>query len=392
MHRKIQILILVLLLAGIMSLSSCLRPEGTTSIDSLDPIDTRSQEEILEEIFAQTDGPVVVQVFNPRGPFLFQSDLASMWNAPHVLNVMAASIIHWIDISADNSLSMIGLYYPDLDPEAISVGRWFEDKSECCVNRAEYERLLADPQSGFSGIGDTITYTEPELVLSPGMFVQAPEQVSVALTVVGIVDNEGAYAGVSYGIRHVYALFDTVNSMLANYKPDNEFLDCKTDRDAYILTAASEEIEGMLFYQENIAQGGAVLRCAEDKTYTAAEWYSLFQSLPCNAGYTVEVTLDSGKNYADFIGYMRSLQFSERSAKDVEDRRIESIERTYAYYEEQLLTRTSKEKADAWLSETLNSFRQNPTIARLIELDELDVWYACNFKAPYVIHPLRVEE
>ena len=51
-----------------------------------------------------------------------------------------------------------------------------------------------------------------------------------------------------------------------------------------------------------------------------------------------------------------------------------------------------KKEWDDFLSAQLAALEQDPLVTQLIEIGELDEWYACVSVAPYVVHPLRVEE
>ena len=130
----------------------------TTDAEAIDPNeDLRARDARLAALFAETDGPVVVQFINYKAVCL-PGQIAKFWNAPHVMNVICTALVHWLDTSEEGSLSMIGQYWPDLDPAVIAEGRWYETDRECCLNRAEYERLLADPDAHFTGFGDSVVY------------------------------------------------------------------------------------------------------------------------------------------------------------------------------------------------------------------------------------------
>jgi len=393
--------------------------EADAALDS-DPSDTRSQDEILEELFAQTDGPVVVRLV-PGAPILYkETAYPQLLNQPHVLDVLFVSIVHWLDISEDGSLCMIGQYFPDLDPAAISEGRWYEDETECCVNRAEYKRLLADPESGFTGIGDTVTYTEPDFHLPANttnlvLFQYDMEHtdpqawkdkenfgvisyivpISKSFTVVGVVEDEGEYADPAFGVHHVYALTDTVGEMLANYRENlayNSF-NSRLDLAIYQPTVIGSSISGAAVYRPDPNDPDAPqIRCAEDQLYPEAEWDALFQNAICNAGYIVEVTLDSGKGYAAYAATYRSNRYHAQTAKHVEDLRLQSIEGAYETYEYHLEKGWSEERARYLLEDHLARLEKDPTISRLEELGEdLEKWRICA-KCGTRVRPLRVEE
>ena len=421
--------IICLAFAGLLLLlSSCqTRPvdrggsgSETTVAQIPEATDIRSQEEILEEIFAQTDGPVVVRLV-PSTPILYkETAYPQLINQPHVLDVLFVSIVHWLDISDEGSLCMIGQYAPDLDPAVISEGRWYETEDECCVNRAEYERLLADPESGFTGLGSKVTYTEPDfhLPLLGGRLIQYenmdPRELEAMIklgrltyvvpaqktfTVVGIVGEEGEYSDPAFGVHHMYTLTDTVGEMLVNYRYDyfNEY-DSRLDLAIYAQTQAAEKMPGTAVYRPDSEQADTPqIRCADDKYYTEEEWESIFWDLPCNAGYTVEVTLDSGKSYAAYMAAYRSNRYYAMTAKGLEELRLGNIERAYETYDETMKKiengqKLSERSAKILLEDTLARTVQDPTIQRLLDLGEaLDAWRVC-MKGCVSIHPLRVEE
>ena len=165
------------------------------------------------------------------------------------------------------------------------------------------------------------------------------------------------------------------------------------DEEVYSITSLAWKIEGIAFYKPDPDREGKVLiRYADDKIYTEDEWMDLFYNLPCNAGYFVKVTLDSGKNYADYAEYYRLQQFSDMTVTTIEERRITGNKSNEEYLEEHL------KKYPHLLPEAVEKLRAqlapkeiNPTVARLIELGDTDEWRYCN-KAPFIIHPLRVEE
>ncbi len=395
---------LCLACAVLLLLPACrTRPTDTPTAD------TRTQDEILEELFAQTDGPVIVQLIG-RSPYLFQDELALIWNAPHVINVIGTSYVHWLNDSEDASLTMIGQYDVDLDPAAVVEGRWYETDTECCVNRAEYERLLADPESGFTGIGDTVTYSEPEMQQRPGArigSVKIPPAIVKQYTMVGIVEDCAPYDNTeAYAIHHMYTTVGGVTAMMANYTNNNLVYRSNIDGRAYWNARITKKQNGPVVYKEDPEhEGKALFRCADERIYTEDEWREQYLDTVCNAGYTVEVTLDSGKNYADFVEFMRLTQFKEEPVRELLNMLEEMRKESYKVYEEQLKpavdprdgtliekTEEQKAKVEAWLVENLSNLEPDATTAYLQEIGELDEWFRCNGNTPYVLHPLRVEE
>ena len=379
--------------------------EADAALDS-DPAGTRSQDEILAELFAQTDGPVVVQLIG-RSPYLFQEDLAPIWSAPHVINVLGTSYVHWLDDSEENSRTMIGQYAVDLDPADVIEGRWYETDSECCVNRAEYDRLLADPTSGFAGIGDTVTYTEPKKTVSGVSYVKQKSPVSKEFKIVGLVKDSDPYdSTAAYAIHHIYTTVDGVTAMMANYSSSNTNAFSDVDKRAYWSARIAQTQTSAVVYKEDPDRPGKVLfRGAEDRIYTEDEWMAQYRDTVDNAGYTVEVTLDSGKNYADFAEYWHLKQFTEEPAGERLNTLEEMRQGALEDFEEHWLTPQYTEygtpivisdeimnKAKLRLEETLASLVPDATTAYLQEIGELDEWFRCNGNVPYVLHPLRVEE
>ncbi len=400
-------------------LSACQTRPTDAPAETVDPNeDLRTRDARLAALFAETDGPVVVQFINYKAVCL-PSQIAKIWNAPHVMNVICTSLVHWLDISKEGSLSMIGQYLPDLDPAAIAEGRWYETENECCLNRAEYERLLADPDAHFTGIGDSVTYTENSTYSNPwiGGFtyesLQKDERgreiiassaiapISKTFTVVGIVGDEGKYADPAYGIHHMYALTDAVEAMLANYKDGVMGAESELDLEVYkpSTTMASLFVGSVVYKTDPENPDQVLLRSTADKIYTEEEWMENFYELPCNAGYTIEVTLDSGKNYQDFVDYYRSKLFMEMSVEEMEGQRQKSNANKVIRLEEELQKigipgRTDKyaKEMEAKLRAAFAPAEMESTIAQIYMLNEQKEWYICTGTAPYVIHPLRVGE
>ena len=310
---------------------------------------------------------------------------------------------------------MIGLYLPDLDPSAISEGRWFENESECCLNRAEYERLLADSGAQFHGIGDTVTYTEPITQLGEFFNARTVDPISKQYTVVGIVEKEGIYANEAYGIRHVYAHTDSVASMLVNYRHDVVKFESRLDHEAYEATRFLSSL-GPQQFDKSFKSGKLIayridsdnedsiqIRVPNNRVFSEEEWRSIFQKMPCNAGYTIEVTLNSGKNYAEFADYWRVKSLTGMSMAENEEIRIQGIDLLHEEYEERtnppdhngnpvILSAENKNMWDAWLEEHLHRQEQDPLVKELIECDELNQWYVYKTYYCVTLRPLRVEE
>ena len=102
------------------------------------------------------------------------------------------------------------------------------------------------------------------------------------------------------------------------------------------------------------------------------EWNSYFENIPVNAGYVVEITLDSGKNYAEFMEYRAIAMAEPQTARAMYDR-------AYAGYEDTV-------------SKGIKNPQLNiPQVLQEIAADgELDEWVVVSATPGVVIRPLRV--
>ena len=355
--------------------------------------------------FFTYDGPVVVQVAAPE-PLLTQKQLGILLELPHVLNVIPISIAHWLDASDEGSLCMIGLIEKNRIPEHLEEGgRWFRNPSECCVNQMEFIRLKNDPALHFRGLGDTVTYTEPEIVPDADYLGVMPEPISRTFTVVGVVEIEPQYDMSSFGRHHVFTTIDAVESMLGNYDyPGTEYRKSREDLAAYRPSAVAAARSGYAVYQPDPDHEGQMrFRDAEDRVYTEAEWRRLYAAQTVNAGYRIEVTLEHSRYYEDFADRLRKLQFSTSILQEPEDARRALTAQAHAQYAEYTkpdvvngveipISDEERAKYDAWLAATLAKLEPDAAYTRLAELGELNDWFLCRFKPPYVVLPLRVEE
>ena len=102
------------------------------------------------------------------------------------------------------------------------------------------------------------------------------------------------------------------------------------------------------------------------------EWNAYFENLPINAGYVMEITLDSGKNYAAFLEYRAAAMAEPQTAKTM-------YERVYKSYEKAI--------ADQVKVARLNM----PQILEEIAADgEIDEWVVIGPTPGIEIRPLRV--
>ena len=347
------------------------------SAASYDPAEGISYEEYLTTV----DAPIVVSFERISGalPLLELERAASLWNAPHVIDVNYPVLLHWLGDSIEESTLMIGQYENALKPEQLEEGRAWKGMTECCVNRALYDKLLADPEAAFSGLGDTATAAEIiyDFVYDPNLGTRVPKKIRSrterSLTGVGIVSDEGAFSDPSaYGNYHLYLHLDMTESLLDQHRnrtTDNIF-DTQNYMPARHLAAMKQE--AVLFWRDSPEDPGRVeLRLPGRSTISPEEWDARAAGIPVNAGYLVEVTLDSGRNYSEFLEYYTEMRF----------RTLTSARKVFDYQWANYQTRLEDDpNAQLILSQVLEE---------IYEDDELDDWY-CSSLSPYVIRPLRI--
>lgn len=210
----------------------------------------------------------------------------------HVLDVRFTGLYHWLDTAEDSSLVMIGMLPRDRDTYAVAEGRWYGALHECCLNRPYYDALLADPTSGFTGIGDSITVAEPVLKISSYPRVRT-------FTVTGIVDDEKQYAdsGV-YGKYHIYASIDDISVFFIDYSfQSNNY----PAYDYAMYNPAQVKYASGVFAIRQDPGGQWKYRTQDGEILDRDGYGRLLESAAINAGFSVEIQLDSSEAVEEFI-------------------------------------------------------------------------------------------
>lgn len=239
----------------------------------------------------------VVSVRDINRPIYRLANTDFLWNYPYVRDVRFTSLLHWLDVNPESRTCLIAL---PLESRTDGVtGRWPETRGECCVNRAYYDALLADG-SGFDGLGSSITLEEtapPDLKKSESSSGRAMDAV-----VVGIVEEEGAYASPElYGTYRIYATMDDVSCFFIDY--NNATAASPNDTRMYQPAILQERLGIRLFCED----GEKLLYMDEDgKLYTEEELCARLSEAPANAGFTVEVELDSADRVDEFLRELRA--------------------------------------------------------------------------------------
>ena len=335
-----------------------------------------------EEYLMSVDTPIVVEVrpgYIYSRPCISTADYAFLWDAPHVTNVFFPTLIHWMGSEKSGYTVLIGQYPKALDGEALAEGRWYASMDECCVNRAEYDRLLNDAESGFSGLGDSIPVTQSVYNYAyseaQGKWVPTTVRgtVSQELTVVGIVEDEGIYADEeAFETHHVFVHTDMLTRLVGMYPSQSEN---ELDNDRFLINRIIRDLaieSGAVCWQGSIEDPASIrYRLVGNQTLSIAEWDAHLEGIPINAGYTVEVTLDSGKNYAEFAQYMFERRFTDRTAE----------ESYQALWENYLQSMEEHPESEA-------VFSAAPVTVELHENGESNDWYMCG--GCHYVRPLRI--
>ena len=386
--------------------------------DGYDPASGMTYEEYLTTI----DTPIVISVERFVGsiPLLeyeltrepASSYIKAFRNAPRVTDVSFPTLLHWLDnfcgeqimqfpkefierngihrkdvqyAPMEKATLMIGQYQSALKEEQIGEGRKWTDMRECCVNRALYEKLLAYEKAEFTGLGDIITVTETlyrrgvmRETKKEGLNVLPVDKTIHEYTVVGIVEDEGEYANTdAYGFFHIYAPLDMVKNLIAKHD---------TQRPFYVDTAMYQI--GQIFQEQKMPGEGVMgvycrpsaedptkleLRLSGSRIIPEEEWLALFEDAQVNAGYTMEITLDSGKSYAEFAEYFSSYQNagSTSPARNM----YNTIYKTY--------------EKNVEIGAENPQLNMQMVLQELEEAEELDDWFYYN-GIPTLIRPLRV--
>ena len=178
-------------------------------------------------------------------------------------------------------------------------------------------------------------------------------------TVVGIVEDEGEYANTdAYGFFHIYAPLDMVKNLIAKHSQTQPFY---VDEAMYYpkQVASSLSNSNFLLYRRDAENPEQIqFRVEGNRMYSVEEWDINFKDVPCNAGYIIELTLDSGRNYAEFYQLLNGEYrfFTTSSARGY-------YTSQWNNYQNQLLTKPDYQ------------FKLPQIIQEVYDADELDDWY-----------------
>ncbi len=386
----------------------------TNDIPPYDPASGMTYEEYLATI----DAPIVVSMERIIGtsPTLDLTDstlisyIKYIRNSPYVKDISFPTLLHWLDnfcgeqimqfpeelierngihrkdvqyAPMEKATLMIGQYQSALREEQIGEGRKWEDMRECCINRALYEKLLAYEEAEFTGLGDTITVTEtlyhrgimPE-TQEEGLSITPSDRTIHEYSVVGIVEEEGEYANTdAYGLFHIYAPLDMVKNLIAKHEFNRpNYIDEAMYLIGHIIEKQKSQGEmylGIFCRSSKEDPAKKELRLSGNRMILEEEWKAQFEDIPVNAGYLMEITLDSGMHYAEFVKYMQTPSSASFTARHEYDS-------VYLVYEKSL----ARDEDNAQLN-------MPPLLQELADADELDDWYLYT-PVPRVIRPLRV--
>lgn len=211
----------------------------------------------------------------------------------HVLGVRITGLYHWISTAKNASLLMIGLQPSGRDPAAVTEGSWYGAAHECCLNRAYYDALLADPASGFTGVGGSLTVAEP--ILREGAYPRTR-----TFTVTGIVDEEKQYADPDvYGRYHIYASIDDVSIFFIGYsfqssnKPTNDY-------NMYYAARVKDNCGVYAVRPDPDHAGEWQYRTTDGELLDRDGYAKLLEAAVVNAGFSVEIQLDSREAIEEF--------------------------------------------------------------------------------------------
>ena len=266
-----------------------------------------------EEYLTTLDVPIVIAMDRNSGTSplwdLSRFSVNVIRNYPHVIDVSLPIYLHWLGGSIKNSTLLIGQLHTALSEEQISEGRKWQDMTECCVNRALYEKLLGSEDSEFTGLGDTTTvveriYQRMYSTYSGGMRkeeLRVSDSTELSFTVVGIVEDEEEFADTdAYGFFHIYASLEMVKTIIAKHDYTHPMMNIN---ETYLLgrVVSSLTDSPTLFFRYNPDDPNQIqVRLEGNRILSLDEWDANFENVPVNAGYRVEITLDSGKSFAEF--------------------------------------------------------------------------------------------
>ena len=218
-------------------------------------------------------------------PAYNRAGLRTLLDYEHVTGFRLPSLVHFFT----DGLVLISPEETLRTPERLREGRWFSGYGECCLNRAAYDALLADPGSGFTGLGGTVELGDaPNHVLNSRLLSRR-----MTVTVVGVVEDEGKYADEAlYGERHVYAEFEQAAAFyidypqtIAGFRPDEDYAH-------YLPYQKTTELD--IRAMRVNPSGELQFRSADGTIYTWDELCAAYDGyLNVTAGYTVQLLLDS---------------------------------------------------------------------------------------------------
>ena len=147
----------------------------------------------------------------------------------------------------------------------------------------------------------------------------------------------------------------------------------RNDEDMYLYgQIANAHTEGQTgLYSRASAQDPTKkeIRLPDGTILPEEQWLANFENVPVNAGYTVEVTLDSGTGYAEFLETV----WDRPSARRIYDHIAENYEKT-----------------NTPINNPLNMPMRVPqNLQEILDAGELDEWYSYP-TAPMIARPLRI--
>ena len=267
----------------------------------------------------------------------------------------------------ESSILMIGQHQIAQESQQIYKGRPWKDITECCVNRVLYERLLNDPEEDFTGLGDTVTIEEPIykkgfLLMPDGTkkeIYQESTRTTFSLVVVGIVEEEEYTRTEAFGSFHMYTSIDMVNVFLSKHDYNSpDFNDEAMFLFPQVLAKYAGDETSLYWRASADDPSEKEIRLPGGRILPGKEWLSYWENVPVNAGYIIEITLDSGKHYTDFIEYINQW-FTENNARKRHD------------------------------YNTARGLPDSQLLQEIADDDELDEWYFYP-PIPRIFRPLRI--
>ena len=234
----------------------------------------------------------------PLEPIWILQNTESLWNSEHILGVRYPTLMH--HPTEKHDLLLIAMT-TELREGLTVTGRWYEKDGECCVNRAEYERLLADPEADFTGLGDTVTYHE-EYTFLKNQYNQKGALIGdryKTWTVVGVVEEEGMWSDTKvYAPRHVYATMIDVSSFFLGYDVTGSM----AYQQGYAINAGhySAAMRGYRVLSDRVPfaihmtdSGDMEYMNSSLEVFTEKELAAQYTCYIPNEGYSIEIQFDS---------------------------------------------------------------------------------------------------